>query len=198
DVAGNVVGGVGGWTGLVDFGRRSVELTPGMDAGEGALSRRWDGLVKLGWRTPLEGLRLETSGLLLDERQRWRSGQLYHFADNRQWSGRLGAVWERGRHRLSPTFYATAFDHLSRQATSDVPVDGTGERETQRLVEGEVVYALTLGDVAFDAGLEARRESVWSDRVAGGRRETTLLEAYVQTPLTLGALQLVPGVRYSR
>src|SRR5690606_4153856 len=120
------------------------------------------------------------------------------FADNRQWSGRLGAVWERGRHRLSPTFYATAFDHPSRQATSDVPVDGTGERETQRLVEGEVVDALTLGDVACDAGPEARRESVRSDRVAGGRRETTLLEAYVQTPLTLGALQLVPGVRYSR
>ena len=198
DVSGNVIGGVGGLTGLVDIGRRSVDLAPGMDAGDGALARRWDGLVKLGWRTPLEGLRLEASGLLLDERQRWRAGQLYHFADNRQWSGRLGAVWERGRHRLSPTLYATAFDHLARKATQEVPVEGTGESETQRLVEGELVYALTLGDFALDAGLEARREAVRSDRVAGGRRETTLLEAYVQTPLSLGPVQLVPGVRYSR
>src|SRR5690606_14117614 len=125
DVSGNVVGGVGGLTGLVDVGRRSVDLAPGMDAGDGALSRRWDGLVKLGWRTPLVGLRLEAGGLLLDARQRWRAGQLYHFVDNRQWSGRLGAVWERGRHRLSPTLYATAFDHLSREALREVPVEGT-------------------------------------------------------------------------
>src|SRR5690606_19433961 len=153
-----------GLTGLVDIGRRSVDLAPGMDAGDGALARRWDGLVKLGWRTPLDGLRLEASGLLLDERQRWRAGQLYHVADNRQWSGRVGAVWERGRHRLSSTLYATAFDHLARKATQEVPVEGTGESETQRLVEGELVYALTLGDFALDAGLEARREAVRSER----------------------------------
>ncbi|HEX7120304.1 MAG TPA: TonB-dependent receptor [Longimicrobiales bacterium] len=198
DVAGSVLGGVGRWTGMADVGRRTIELAPGLPGESGALARRWDGLAKLAWRAPGDGLRVEASALVLDERQRWRSGQLYHFADNTQWSGRLGAVWERGAHRLSPTLYVTAFDHLSRRATTPEPVAGTGESETQRLMEAELLYAWTFGDHALDAGIEARREAIRSARVAGGKRTHATLEAFVQTPLAWGAFRLVPGVRLSR
>ncbi|HEX6940248.1 MAG TPA: TonB-dependent receptor [Longimicrobiales bacterium] len=197
DAAASALGGVGALTGLVEVGRRTIDLAPGQPGAGGALARRWDGLAKVGWRTPVEGLRVEAGALLLDERQRWRTGQLYHFADNLQWSGRVGAVWERGNHRLSPTFFATAFDHLSRQGTGAEPVAGTGEEETQRLVEGELLYALTWGGHALDAGIEARREAIRSERVAGGERTRTTLESFIQAPLSWRGLRLVPGLRMS-
>lgn len=197
DLAVNGVGGVGPYTGLVDVGHRSLDLTPGHDGRSGALSDRWDALGKLGWITPLDGVRVEASGLLLDEAQRWRNGQLYQFADNRQWTGRLGAVWEAGPHRLAPTVYATSFEHLSRRATSEEAVPGTGEEETQRLGEVEVLYGLTAGALAFDAGVEARREAIRSDRVGGGERTLETAETFLQTTLSWNGVSLVPGVRAS-
>ena len=197
DLGINGLGGMGPVTGLLDVGRRSLALAPGWEGGSGALSNRWDALAKLGWRTPVDGLRLEATSLLLDEGQRWRSGQLYHFADNTQWSGRIGGVWARGAHRLAPTFYVTAFDHLSRRATSEEPVAGTGEEETQRLAEGEIVYGIDLGEHAVDAGVEARREAIRSDRVVGGERTHETAEAFLQSTLSWGAVSLVPGLRAS-
>ena len=197
DIGVNGLAGLGSATGLLDVGRRSLDLAPGWDGGSGAASDRWDVLAKLGWRTPVDGLRLEASGLLLDEGQQWRSGQLYSFADNTQWSSRMGGVWERGAHRLAPTLYLTAFDHLSRRATSEEPVPGTGEKETQRLAEGELLYGLTAGSHSLDFGVEARREAIRSDRVVGGERTHETAEAFLQTSLAWGPVSLVPGVRGS-
>ena len=198
DLAGSVMGGAGAFTGLVEAGRRSVDLAPGWAGGSGAVSGRWDALSKVGWRTPVDGLRVDASAVFVDETQRWRSGQLYQFADNRQWSGRVGGVFERGRHRLTPTVYVTAFDHLSRRASTDEPVAGTGEQETQRLAEAELVYGVTAGRHSLDIGIEARREAVRSDRVAGRDRTQHTIESYVQTTLTSGPLTIVPGLRASR
>lgn len=198
DLSLSALGGAGRATGVLDLGRRSVELAPGRPGEGGALSRRWDGLAKVAWRTPVEGLRLEADGLLLDERQSWRSGQLGHFADNRQWSGRLGARFERGRHQVSATAYATAFQHLSRTSPGEEPAPGTGEEETQRLVEGEVVWGLELGRHGVAAGVEASREAISSDRIQGGERDEGTLEAFVQTTLAWEELSLVPGIRTSR
>lgn len=197
DVTGNVVGGAGDVAGLLDVGRRSVSLTPGWAGTSGAESSRWDALARMSWNTPFQGMRVEASGLVLDERQRWRSGQLFHFADNLQWSARAGGRLERGRHRLSTTFLATAFEHLSRRATGEEPVPGTGESETQRLFEGELLYGLELGAQALDVGLEARREAIHSDRVAGGRRTDRTLESFAQATVTIGPVTLVPGLRAS-
>lgn len=131
----------------------------------------------------------------MDERQEWRSGQLGHFVDNRQWSARLESMLDRGAHRLSATLYATAFEHLSRTSPGAEPVPGTGDEETQRLVEGELLYGLDVGRHALDAGLEVGRESIRSGRVRGGHRTETAGESFVQTTLAWGGASIVPGVR---
>jgi outer membrane receptor for ferrienterochelin and colicins len=195
DLSLGATGGAGPLSGVLDLGRRSIELVPGQEGEGGGQADRWDGSATLGWATPVEGLEVEAGALLLDERQRWRSGPLWQFADNRQWSGRLAAVWERGRHRLVPTLHGSAFDHLSRSATGTEPVPGSGEAETQRLVEGELLYGLGLGPHALDLGVEARREGVTSDRVLGGERTDETVESFAQATLSWGDVALVPGVR---
>jgi outer membrane receptor for ferrienterochelin and colicins len=197
DVSGTVMGGAGRLTGLVDAGHRSIELTPGFSGESGAVATRWDGLAKVGWRTPVEGLRVEASGMLLDERQRWKSGQLYRFADNTQWIGRLGGEFARGSHRVVPTVYVTAFDHLSRRSPAEEPVEGTGEEETQRLAEAELLYGLASGKHSLDVGVEARREAIESDRVIGGDRTYRTVESFVQSTVVAGRFTLVPGLRAS-
>ena len=194
DASTTLRGTLGGVSYLASAGRRRTELTPGRAAEEGALAERWDGLLKAGWSaTP--SLRLEGSAMLLDERQRWRDGQVFTFADNRQWNARLGAEWGRGAHRVAPSLYATEFVHLSRRATAPRPVDGTGEEERQRLLEGEILYNAALGPHALDFGVEARREEILSDRVQGGGRTLHTVEPFAQATWVRGAVQLVPGAR---
>jgi outer membrane receptor for ferrienterochelin and colicins len=198
DVSVSALGGVGPVRGVVDVGRRAIELAPGRPGeGGGALSERWDGRARLGWDAPVEGLRLEVAGLLLDERQSWRSGQLGHFADNTQWTGRLTGTLDRGRHALSATFFATAFEHLSRRARGAEPLPGTGQFETQALMEGELIWGMDLGDHALDAGVEVTRETIDSERVLGGRRTERTAEPFVQTTLNWGGVSVVPGIRGS-
>lgn len=196
DVGANLLGGVGPVAYTVDAGRRAVELVPGQAGESGALAERWDGLAKVQWQAS-SSLSLSASGLFLDERQRWQTGQLYHFADNRQWGARVGGAWTGGAHRLAPTLYATEFEHLPRQATTPEPVAGTGEDERQRLFEAELLYGYT-GDLwALDAGIEARRETIVSERVVGGDRELHAVEPFVQATFTGERWSVVPGVRLS-
>lgn len=196
DVATGMRGTAGPVRYLVDAGRRAAELTPGRAEEGDALAERRDALVKLGW-APDPALRVEAAALLLDERQRWQGGQLFTFADNRQWGARLGAEWTRGAHRVAPSFHWSEFHHLSRRATGPRPVDGTGESEVQRLLEGELLWNLALGAHALDAGVEAKREEIASDRVAGHGRTLHAVEPFAQATWALGALQLVPGARLS-
>ncbi len=196
DLGANLLGGVGPVAYTVDAGRRTVELVPGNATESGALAERWDGMAKAQWQAS-SSLSLSASALVLDERQRWRSGQLYYFADNRQWGARLGAAWTRGAHRLVPMLYATEFEHLSRQATAPEPVVGTGEEEYQRLLQAELLYGFDGERWTVDAGVEARREAITSERVVGGDRVLRTVEPFVQATLTGERWSVVPGVRLS-
>jgi outer membrane receptor for ferrienterochelin and colicins len=180
----------------VQGGRRTTQLTPGQAEETGALSERWDGSTRLSW-SPRPSLEVGASGLLLSERQRWQSGPLYYFADNIQRSARLEATWTVPASRLGATLYLTDFDHLSRQALAPQPVDGSGDHEIQRLVEGELLYNLARGGQALDLGIEAKRESTASDRVQGRDRTIHSLEPFAQATWKVGKASMVPGVRFA-
>lgn len=194
DGSGTLRGTVGPFTYVLNGGRRATELTPGRADERGALAERWDGLVKVGW-TPDASLTLEATVLAMDERQRWQSGQLFNFADNLQATAELGATWTAGAHRLAPAIYWTQFEHLSRRATSPEPVEGTGDAEIQRLIEGELLYTLDAGGRVLDLGIEAKREEIVSDRVTGNERALHTIEPFAQATWDLGAVSFVPGVR---
>ncbi|HEX6642838.1 MAG TPA: TonB-dependent receptor, partial [Thermoanaerobaculia bacterium] len=196
DVSGNGAAALGAFAATGDLGHRAIELAPGQGSVDGALANRWDALAKLRW-SPSRDFAIETAAFGLDERQRWRSGQLYHFADNQQWSGRASATWNAGRHRLAPTLYATGFDHLSRRATTDEPVAGSGESETHRLYEAELLYGIGFDALTLDAGVESRLERVESPRLASGEEDRTALESFVQATFELGGVTVVPGLRAS-
>ena len=192
----------GALAGTVDVGRRTIDLTPGRGATDGALAARTDGAAKLRWAP--DSLRsVEASVLALDERQRWRSGALYTFSDNRQWSGRLTGAWRRGRQRLVPTLYASTFDHRSRGSVATRPIAGdTGQRDLQRVSQADVQYTGQFGAAGahvVDAGAQLRRDETEAARVPGGLRAVTTVEPYVQAELAATpALSLAPGVRLSR
>lgn len=192
----------GALAGTVDAGRRTIDLTPGRGATDGALAARTDGAAKLRW-APDSARSVEASVLALDERQRWRSGALYTFSDNRQWSGRLTGAWRRGRHRLVPTLYASTFDHRSRGSVATRPIAGdTGQRDLQRVYQADVQYTGQFGAAGahvVDAGAQLRRDETEAARVPGGLRAVTTVEPYVQAELAATpALSLAPGVRLSR
>lgn len=176
-------------------GVRDVDLVPGQDAPLDAGTRRWDGNARLGWRAA-EAVRIEAGGWLVEESQRWRTGQLWQFADNRQWSGRLSAAWTAGAHRLAPSLYLAGFEHALSRASGPDPVGG-GDRETQRLAEAALAYSGALGRMTVDGGAELRREWTRSDRVEGGERDASAVDAYAQGRWDAGAWSLVPGVRLS-
>jgi outer membrane receptor for ferrienterochelin and colicins len=186
-------------TGPVDWtvrgGVRDVDLVPGQDAPLDAGTRRWDGAARAGWQAA-PALRVEAGGWLVDESQRWRTGQLHQFADNRQWSGRLSAAWTAGAHRVTPSLYLAGFEHALSRASGPRPVGG-GDSEAQRLAEAAVAYTGALGRMTMDGGAELRREWTRSDRVEGEERDASSVDAYGQGTWTAGAWSVVPGVRLS-
>lgn len=186
-------------TGPVDWtvrgGVRDVDLVPGQDAPLDAGTRRWDGNARVGWAAA-PALRLEAGAWLVEESQRWRTGQLYQFADNRQWSGRLSAAWTRGAHRVTPSLYVAGFEHELSRASGPDPVGG-GDREVQRLAEAALAYTGTAGRLVMDGGAELRQDWTRSDRVEGGERDALATDAWGQGTWTAGRWSLVPGVRVS-
>ena len=197
DGSAGVSGGTRTLAASLDASRRTIENTPGRDDAPGALAERTDLAARAHW-SPDESLIVDAGLLALDERQRWREGSLYQFADNRQWTGRLGASWRRGSHRFAPTLSASSFDHLSRASTAPKPIAGDpGDRQVQRLFEAELLYNAALGAHTLDLGVEAKREDTNSDRVVGERRSLDSVEPFAQAELSLGAVSLVPGVRVS-
>lgn len=177
-------------------GRRRAALTPGQSEEPGALADRWDGMAKLAW-SARESLRLEGGALVTDERQRWRSGTVYQFADNRETSAQLGLVWTAGPSRLSPLIHWTQFDHLARGAAQPRPIEGTGQEESQRQVEAELIYNRAGKTLALDLGVEAKQEYTQSDRVLDRERSLYSIEPFAQATWTRGRLSLVPGARLS-
>ena len=138
---------------------------------------------------------LNTSALVLSEQQRWRNGALYQFADNLEWQVRAGTRRDAGRHVFTPSLYATSFTHLARRSTMAQPVSQNGERETQRLIEADMLYGFTGDAFSVDAGVDTRLDMIDSDRVSGATRTTTSIEPFAQATLTFGALRMMPGAR---
>jgi outer membrane cobalamin receptor len=191
----------GAWNALAAAGLRSVHRAPGVADEAGALADRADGSLALHW-APDSARSAEASALVVDERQRWRSGTLYQFADNVQATARLsGSALLGGVHRLTPTLHLSRFDHLSRASRAPAPVAGTGDRQRQQLLEAELLYAGQVAGVAVDAGVEARRESIESSdgRIPGedGGDGRTLhsVEPFAQVELGGDAWSVVPGAR---
>jgi len=196
DAAVDARGTLGAMAFTAEAGRRSLELVPGYAGDAGTVATRHDAAARTQWSVD-SSLSIFAGGTLLDESQRWKSGALFHFADNLQWSGRAGAIWRRGAHTFTPTVYATEFRHLSRRSTLPQAIAGTGEEESQRLLEAELLYAGTFGALAIDGGIEARRDAIRSDRVQGANRALLSAEPFLQATLSTGRWSLVPGARVS-
>jgi outer membrane receptor for ferrienterochelin and colicins len=182
---------------IADAGRRSVAVTPGRAREPDGRVRRWDGLGKLRFDEGERGW-AELSLMVLDESQRWRSGQTWQFADNLEWNARVSGVWSDGRHRFEPSIYATAFEHHAYGGTSPQPAGTGGDTETQRLLNLSGLYSLAAGAFTVDAGAEGRAERIHSERIRQGKRDRWLNAAFTQLTWTRGNLTLVPGARATR
>jgi outer membrane receptor for ferrienterochelin and colicins len=136
---------------------------------------------------------------VLNERQRWRSGALYDFADNTQANARVGATWTRDGRRAAATLSFSQLDHLSRSSQFDRPVRGTGDRQKQRLAQADLLYSQRVGVAALDVGAQLRDEHIATTdgRIAGGARSLTSAEPYAQVELTSARWSVVPGARLS-
>jgi outer membrane receptor for ferrienterochelin and colicins len=184
--------------GLVDLGRRDLERAAGRPEENGALAERLDLMGRVSWR-PDSSFGLETSAVVLDERQRWPSGTQFDFADNTQVSARVTADWRAGRHHLRPTLYLSQFEHLARRSAFSQPIAGTGDRQDQRLVEAEVLYGSRVFGQAVDAGIELRQERITSTdgRIEGGTRTLYSAEPFAQIEWAGDRWSVVPGLRLS-
>jgi outer membrane receptor for ferrienterochelin and colicins len=188
------LGSVGRLGVVLDVGGRSVDLTPGLAGDAGTYARRWSAAPKVRWRAG-PGLVLEASGLVLRERQRYRTGQLFHFSDNTETDTRLAGEWRRSAFRIAPTVSYARFDHLSRFSTGPVPASDSGAVDLQERIQAEVVYGGPLPGGLLDAGLLLRRDAIRADRVEGAVRRLDGAEAYAQGTWAIGDLSLSPGVR---
>jgi len=183
---------------LVDVGRRDVDRAAGRPEESGALAERLDVMGRVSWR-PDSSIALETSAMVLDERQRWPSGTQFDFADNTQVSARISADWRLGEHQLRPTLYLSQFEHLARRSAFSRPIAGTGDRQDQRLVEAELLYGTRVLGQALDGGIELRRERISSTdgRIAGGTRTLHSAEPFAQLEWAGDRWSVVPGLRLS-
>lgn len=187
---------LGGVEYSADVGRHETALTSGVSGNDGTFARSWNGRGSADYRlAPGRELFASLFGVL--EEQRYRTGQIYRFSDNDQWSGRAGARLQHGAHRLVPLFYVSRFTHLSRGALAPRPVSDSGARDVQTLYEAELAYNGLFSRTAIDAGVELRREQISADRVPGGTRSLDGVESFGQLTLPLGTVSLAAGGRVS-
>ncbi len=184
----------------LDIGSRAVQLAPGIANDQDTNAERLELAPQL--RVQLgDGWRAEAGGLFITEQQRYRTGQLFRFADRDQLAARAGLTWQRGDARASALLYRSRFDHFARASTLDRPQGDVGDRDRQVLTELELTYNdafSTLGtNAVIDAGLELRREEIVADRVQGLRRHFDMAEPFAQLTLGDGPLMLTPGARFT-
>ena len=180
----------------LDLGRRAVERAPGVALEHGALAERLDAAAKLRWSIG-GSTAVDASLLALDERQRWWNGTQYSFADNTALAGRVGASMLLGGHRLASNLHVSHFDHLSRASQYEQPIAGTGDRQTQRLAEAEVLLNSAVAGHALDIGVESKQEYITSSdgRIAGGSRTLHSVEPFAQLEWATPRWTIAPGAR---
>lgn len=196
-VTGNVA--AGDFAGVIDVGRRTVDLAPGRAAADGALSERLDVSARAGW-APAGSWEVDAALLVLDERQRWPSGgAMNDFADNAVIDASLGATFTAGMHRLRPAVHLSHFDHLARRSSLAQPIAGTGDRQTQQLLEAELLYSGPLAGLMVDGGVEVKEERITSTdgRIGDGARTLLSAEPFVQADWSSDRVSIVPGARLS-
>ena len=186
----------GKWSAAMDGGYSGVNLVSGVSSDVATYSRRAHGGLRGRWDAD-STFRVEYGAFGVLERQRYRTGQLYHFGDNVQSSLRLGAHNERPLDRWSATVAASLFDHLSRAATRDTPVSDSGSRDQQRLVQAELLWSGVRGPRLWDAGVAVRREWIQADRLSDQTQAIVGVEPFAQATLSLGSVLLTPGARVS-
>ncbi|MCU0634454.1 MAG: TonB-dependent receptor [Gemmatimonadaceae bacterium] len=195
DVHGQLAGTWHGADATVDLGHRAIELTPGFAASRGTLAERLDVAPRFRWRGDSTWT-AEMSGFLVQERQRYLTGQIYRFTDRDQVAARAAVTHQRGTRRMAATLYTSRFDNLSRASLTDRPVaGGRRERDRQALDEVELMLNDRWKGAAVDAGLEVRRETIRADRVSGFSRGFDAVEPFAQVSLTRGIFTVVPGAR---
>ncbi|HMS02309.1 MAG TPA: TonB-dependent receptor [Gemmatimonadaceae bacterium] len=200
DVHGRVLRGTERLELGLDVGSRALQLAPGIANDRNTNADRLELAPQLRWRLG-EAWRAEAGGLFVTEQQRYRTGQLFRFADRDQLAARAGLSWQRGTTRAAALLYRSRFDHLARSSTLDQPQGDVGERDRQMLTELELTYSRTLRalgtDAVLDAGLELRREEIVADRVDGQRRQFDMAEPFAQLTLGSGPLLVTPGARFT-
>lgn len=194
DAAGEVGARRGAWGFIANGGRRAIELVPGRAGDAGTFARRWDGSASLRWGSATSSW-MELSTLGVVERQRYRTGQLFNFADNTQGGATWTGVADGRLGRLTATASLSQFEHLSRASTFDQPVSDSGARDRQQLLHSTLLYNGLVGNVSIDAGVDASRESIVADRVQAPTRSTITTEPFLQATRSWGTLTLTPGLR---
>jgi outer membrane receptor for ferrienterochelin and colicins len=180
----------------LDVGSRAIQLAPGLPGTTGTFAERLEAAPQLRVRAG-EAWTLESGGMFITERQRYRTGQLFRFADRQQLAARLGAAWQRGASRGGVLVYHTQFDHLARASTLDRPQSAQGDQDQQALTELEVTWSSPVGRAILDAGLEARREGIVADRVDGRRRDFAAVEPFAQATVGGERFSVMPGARFT-
>lgn len=180
----------------VNAGYNGIELVPGVSSDVATYSRRAHGGLRGGIQVD-SALRVEWGGLTVVERQRYRTGQLFHFGDNVQASGRLGAERGGALNRVKATMSASTFDHLSRAATRDTPASDSGSRDRQRLLQGELLWNAVRGPRIWDAGVAVRREWIDADRLSEQAVAIVGVEPFTQATFSIGDVIVTPGARLS-
>ena len=182
------------WSAVASSGHRGVDLAPGVSGDQGTFARRRDGLATLRYE-PDSSHRYEAGALMVSERQRYRTGQLFHFADNTQIASHLSGSTPFGGGRLTSTIALSRFEHLSRAATGGTPVSDSGAHDLQTLLHGSLLYSAVAGSGAVDAGVDVRQEMIDADRVQGETSQIRALEPFVQYARSVSGVQLSPGLR---
>jgi outer membrane receptor for ferrienterochelin and colicins len=191
---GSVSGTRDTWAYRVDAGRRQIDLMPGVSGNTETFAHHWDGGARLTWQAS-EGARVDATALVIDEDQRYRTGQLYRFADRVQANARISAELVGAHSRFVPALHLSRFEHLSRASTEPRPVTEDGQRDIQTLVQADLLYGGAFGDnVLLDAGIELRREQITADRVVGAHALHSV-EPFAQLTYTWRDLSVVPGAR---
>jgi outer membrane receptor for ferrienterochelin and colicins len=196
DASASLMRGRNGLGYSIDGAHRTIELVPGLQGDAGTFAIRWDGAAKVQWQANTS-TSLFASMYVQDEAQRWKTGALYSFADNSQWTARAGANASAKGVTIASTLYATQFSHLSRRSTRPQPLAGSGEQERQRLTELDVALGGAVGALQIDGGFEARRDAIESDRVQQATRALYAVEPYVQTTFSGSSWSVMPGARVS-
>ena len=186
----------GSFSTAVDGGIQHIGLASGVASDASTYSRRGNGALRARWDVD-SAKRVELSALTVIERQRYRTGQLYHFGDNVQTALRVGAWHEGATDRLSATLSGSTFDHLSRAATRDEPASDSGSRDRQRLLQGEVNWNSVQGTNLVDAGVALRREWIDADRLSENTTAIVGVEPFAQATFQVGRMLVTPGARLS-